>query len=356
MTRTRRFRPAALVAAALLIGTLIYAPEAQAAPVQISWFVASHPDDEFSSWSLITGSTGNYKVMIYSTRGEQTGSCMTASEAGGANGPYQYQGPLSPVAQPDYGEINPMGAGYDIWSGGRWTSTCAEARMSGLLGFLDDKAASDPAIPSGFTQRADYSNTTSPCQTNTVEGVPPQRIDGTAPYEVTTTAREIRVYDASNGMGKVIFFNLGDGDLKMQEVKWAVDCVRANKLLFGIPTTLPDVNAIGPFFNDRYTSCQSYPHTDHNAVHDALWNYDMVNGKQWGRSCASDPDTATTAGGRTNTLTATEHANTIAGSTTTRTGPLQRRYGWLIQGYWDSNWTCATCINSQSQSFWGRFS
>lgn len=137
-----------------IASVLVPVAPSDAAPVQISYIVAAHPDDEYSLWSLVTGSTGNYKVLIYLTQGEQTSACMSASETT-SYGPYWYQGPSSPVGQPNYGEINPRGTGTS-WAG-RWTTTCRDARRRGTQAFYNDKATTDSAIPSGFTTRGVYS-------------------------------------------------------------------------------------------------------------------------------------------------------------------------------------------------------
>jgi hypothetical protein len=328
----------------VLVGLLstVLAPDfAGAAPVQISYITAAHPDDEFSLWSLVTGSTGNYKAMIYLTQGEQSSACQTAAEGATTGaGPYWYQGPTSPVLQPNYGEINPVGA--TLWAG-RWTALCREGRRNSTMAWLDAKAASDGAIPNGFTLRGTYS-----FPGNTSAGLPPQRFDGTS---VPIESRTATVYDVSNGMGKLIFFDLGDGDLTKEEARWALEAVRNNKATLGIPTTMPDTNAIAPYRHDgSYSNCATYDHPDHAAAHQALWNYDMINGKQYGRTCATDPDVF-----RTNSIPTAEYNATIAMSGTQRVGVLQTRYGWLEATYFDNAYTCSTCLVTATQSFWGRF-
>ncbi len=153
-------------------------------------------------------------------------------------------------------------------------------------------------------------------------------------------------------MGKLIFFDLGDGDVTAEEVRWAVEAVRGNKSLLGIPTTMPETNAIAPFRHDgSIPNCAFYDHNDHKAVHVALWNYDLINGNQYGRTCDGDVDVF-----RTNTIPASEHSATIAMSLYQRVGPLQRRYGWMVQSYWDPfSWTCSTCQLTATQSFWKRW-
>ena len=165
-------------------GILVPISPSDAAPVQISYIVAAHPDDEYSLWSLVTGSTGNYKVLIYLTHGEQTSACMSASETT-SFGPYWYQGPSSPVGQPNYSEINARGTGTS-WAG-RWTTTCRDARRRGTQAFYNDKAATDPAIPSGFTSRGVYS-----FPGNTIAGIPPRRDDNGVIVDSRLVSRPVR--------------------------------------------------------------------------------------------------------------------------------------------------------------------
>lgn len=309
-------------------------------PVQLSYVTMAHPDDEFPEWSLVTGSTGNYKVFIYMTRGEDTGACQTTSQsASNKAGPYWYQGPSSPVSQPNYGEINPEGT-TNIWQG-RLTDVCVAARIHGTLAFIESKARADASIPSGLDYRGTYI-----FGGNTVEGLPPRRADN----GVYRESRSARVYNGSNGMGSVIFFDLGDNDLRRQEVKWAIESVQANKSLLGIPI-LADANAIAPYYNNySYPNCKQYTHGDHGEVHGALWNYPNLMGgqPQYGRTCATDPDV-----NRTTNVPNPEYANTIAMSGNTRVGPLQTKYGWLVPNYWNpTEWTCSICVVGQGQSFW----
>jgi hypothetical protein len=315
---------------------------AAAAPSRISYVVVAHPDDEWSGWSLVTGSTGNYKVFIIMTRGEETGACTTGS-TNGTDGRYWYEGPDSPVGQPDYAEINPLGTGGNPWQG-QWTSACSNARRYATRRFLLDRAAKDSAIPSGLSYlgRFEFSG-------NTRAGIPPQRNDGGNVY----TSNSAVAYSSSNGMGTVIFFDLGDADLTAEEVEWAVLAVKKNKSALGIPTDLPDYNGIAASFrNAVYSDCEAYDHRDHKAVHVAFFNYDMNIGRQYGRTCTTDPDRY-----RTDSLTSAEHGGNWEMSGSTRIGPGRRRYGWVVDGIWTSTKVCETnCSFSRTQAFWSTFS
>jgi|JI9StandDraft_2_1071091.scaffolds.fasta_scaffold137145_2 hypothetical protein len=314
-------------------------------PVQISYVVSPHPDDEWSTWSLVDNSSDNYKVFIYMTRGEETGACRKINEA--SAGPYWYQGPASPVGQPNYGEIDPANSQWSNASGGRFSTNCTNARRAANRNFLNDRAAADPSLPGAFT-----SSTTGCFTGNTSAGLPPRREDN----GVVTNQFCYVMYNAPNGLGKLIYLNLGDGDLLKEEVEWALLRVRNNKAALGIPN-LPDVNAIGAFRNLLNPSCMVYDHPDHRAVHDALWIYDMNIGKQYGRTCSTDPDSAPPSG-RTNTIPAAAQYWAFQMSGNTRVGLFERRYGWLTGSYWSdpvNSYVLPDYIFAPTQAFWSRF-
>lgn len=320
-------------------------PRAEAASTLISYLVMPHPDDETGVWSLVTGSTDNYKVIIFMTEGEASSACRTAAEGTGG-GPYWYQGPSSPVGQPNYAEINPRGTGANLWAG-RWTSTCSTARIESTLSFLEAKAAADSTAPGNFPSAGSPSGTFS-FSGNTSAGIPPRREDNGNTY----TSRTARVYNATNGRGKVIFFNLGDGDLKKEEVRWAIAAVRANKSALGIPN-YGERNALGAFRNNvSGIGCDVYDHPDHASIHTALFTYDMIAGRQHGRTCSNDPDVDPT---RTASIPLQEHYDLRAMSGNTAVGIFQRRYGWLAATNWSSNFD-ADHMFARTQYFWSRFS
>ncbi len=344
MTWSRFRRLSCLLAAILAVGgTFVTVDTAEAAGTQNSYVAMPHPDDEWESWSLIYGSTSNYKVFIYMTQGEQSSACLRTNQTSSA-GPYWYQGPSSPVGQPNYGETLPAAPPWST-SGGQFSAACKTSRKVSTRQFLNDRASKDSAIPS-------FSSTESSAicfSGNTLAGVPPRRDDA----GTLITSNCATYFSSTNGYGKLIFFDLGDGDLTKEEVQWAITKVKSNKSSFGIPT-LPDVNAIGAFRNSGvYSGCAVYNHADHVAIHQGLWNYDMDMGRQYGRTCSTDPDVA--AGGRTGVIPSAQQSDNIAMSGNTRVGPLQKIYAWLASTYFDSTFTCTDCLFAQTQPFWSRF-
>lgn len=303
---------------------------AAAAGSQLSYIVMPHPDDEWGGWSLIANSTGNNKIFLFATNGEQTGACSSAGQA-------WYEG--------SDGETQPSNPPWN--AGGQWSSACIASRRSSTLGQLNDRAATDPTLPTFVGS----SPSTKCFSGNTRAGLPPQRKDGGLPY----TSNCAVVYQSTNGYGTAIFFDLGDADLTKEEVEWAVLAVKNNKSYVGV-ANLPDFNIIGGYRNlvNYGTACAVYDHTDHRAVHEALWNYSMGVTVRWGRTCTNDPDSSTSNGGRTATVTAVDQSSAIAMVGSTRTGTLQKRYGWLIDGYWTSLYTGFDKQWSSTQAFWGR--
>lgn len=278
----------------------------------------------------------NYKVIIYMTRGEQSDYCQTTGHSG-------YEGPSSPSSAELWGTQSARDRD-EYWLG-YWTTTCKNARIAGTLNFFSNRASYDASVPGGG-----FNELSPPTLTgNTLAGVAPRRYDSICNCGTPITSRGVKVYDAVNGMGTLVFFDLGDQDVTKEEVQWAVQKVRLNRAAFGIPTNLGEYNAVGAYSHiGSSANCPSYPHNDHRAVHDALWQYDIFSAPQHGNTCAGDPDLDS---GRTKSLTSSEFASILEGSTTTRVGTFQRRYGWLLEGHWPYVNTTA----ERTDYFWTRF-
>lgn len=310
-------------------------------PVQLSYVVFPHPDDEYEGWALVDNSTSNYKVFVMMTRGEETSGCLPASAAVG--GPHWYEGPNSPVGRPDYNERMPV---PNPWSG-KWTSACKQARVESFRTFLETMAASDVSLPRAPTSRGRFCFGGMPS-----DGLAPTVVDYTDANGNGGVASESRCADVwSNSVGAIVMFDLGDGDLRPAEVIWALQQVRANKAQLGIPA-LPELNVIGAsYYNTQYTNCATYGHTDHRAIHTALWNTNLGAGPQYVRTCTSDPD-ITNTGGRISSVSDATHARTFQMSGNTRLGPNPRIYGWLNVP--NVIPTTSDSLYGQRQGFWKR--
>lgn len=327
--------------AATVIATALWSPPAAAAPSAISYVVSAHPDDEWATWGLVKGAANNYKVFVFLTQGEETTHCQTAASQANRplaerTGPYSYQGPGSPVGQPNYGEQSPGSP----W-GGKNTAECKAGRIAAAIEVMRDRARSDPTLPNVDVDSG-VKTLTNPATTR--EGLPPRRNDNGVDY----TSRSVRVFSSSNGNGKVLFFDLGDSDVRPAEVEWAVKAIKANKALLGISSSFTDYNGVAAFSNTgAIAGCAEYGHADHRAVHDAFFNYDMDIGRQYGRTCTTDPDS-----GRTTDIGSSFNQQHFAAASGSRTGPFQRRYGWLARGGWTSDWWQLT--NGEEAHFYHR--
>lgn len=317
----------------------------QDAPPQtrLRYLVMPHPDDEASVWAHVVGSSSDHLVVVYATRGEETSGCRAAAEGGG---PHWFQGPASPVGQPDLGEVNPLGTGTGLWHG-RWTETCRRARIASTLAFLDGEAAHDPALPGGFPS-VDEPTSSHVMPGRTRGGALPGRVDN----GVAVPTSEVLVYAAANGRGTVLFFDLGDGDTTPSEVEWAMRTVRTRADELGLPD-LPDGPAIGAYRNGTPAwDCALYDHPDHRAVHVALDQWELVDAPQLGRTCSHDPaaDPA---------LTAVVPDDVFVGLAEVaedgqRVGSFQRRYGWLAATEWSEWFDVEDDLFSQVQHVWRR--
>lgn len=301
---------------------------------QIQYVIIPHPDDETEAWSLIENSVHNYPIFVLLTKGESTGYCDPS---------------LGPRAlQANLGEISPSPNPYS----GKWTANCEQARINSFNGFLDDMAGIDSAL-SKPPYKGAYEGAG-----NTSANIPPRREDGINNSTIFTS----RTYEVwADGKSARVIFNLGDGDLKPEEVNWAIQTVRSNRDKH-FPV-LPEYAVIGAsYYNASHSACSIYKHGDHRAIHVALWNTDQgVPGPQWTRTCHTDPDVVST-GGRTNQITdSTFQAmfgvspspnNPSTNPHAVRTGYAHKRYGWLVDQYWPTHDPAVHGLFTQKQSFW----
>lgn len=278
---TRRLHPlknklattlAALIGGILVLTGVVTATPAQATsytPGSMSYVVIPHPDDEWQAWSLIERSSGNYKVFMLMTQGDQTGYC-----------------------QP------------------RWTKECTDRRVSSFLGFLTEASKSDPTVPGDFENLG----ARGPFPTR---GYTLTRDDGGNVYPASTAPT---VYLDKQGRGAVVVFDLGDGDLTESEVKWAIETTRDNRQALGINTTARNWNALGAYYNKNYGGCYVYAHPDHYAVHRALYHHNYGFGYQAAATCSSDPEVS-----RKQTVT----SGSVQAIWNNGPGAFPNNYGWL---------------------------
>ncbi|WP_423916535.1 hypothetical protein [Candidatus Poriferisodalis sp.] len=311
---------AVAVVAAVAVWFIVFADAGDSN--QMSYIVVPHPDDEMQAWSLIEDTTGNYKVFIMATRGEQTFYCG------------------SPGYDEGTGEIAP-----DPWPAGKWTPSCESARKNSFFGFMEHMAAGDSGLPSSYT----YEGVKGPFDTLGTEICRYDDADDNGACVPDLTAE---VW--TSPMGAVVWFNLGDGDLTLDEVVWAVTTVRDNRRSLGINDSLENHNLIGAsYWNGTYSGCSDYAHSDHLAIRDALWHTDFDMGYQAVPTCRFDP-----AVSRSQQVSYDRFHEAFEASRTTRIGAHPVHYGWMLggePGYWPGAYEGQDIEFHRNQHFWIRF-
>ena len=295
------------------------AATASEAPDKVDYIVVPHPDDEIQAWSLIEDRPDTYKVFIMLTRGEQTAFCD------------------SPGYDPDTGEAPPRPA-----PAGRWTRSCEAARQDSFFGFLEAMATVDSGLPAKYTD----TGVKGPFD---ALGHSICRYDsGGSDGGNCISDRTARVWAAATGA--VVWFNLGDGDLTVEEVEWALVTVRDNRLALGIDTSLPNHSVLGAsYWNRSHPGCYVYDHDDHFAVYEALWTTGFGMGDQSTATCDTDPDASPYSPVSHRQF---DYAFATAGST--RIGAHVVHYGWLgidDPGYWPGDYDGQGELFHRSQTY-----
>ncbi|MGI9021579.1 MAG: hypothetical protein ACR2G3_12830 [Solirubrobacterales bacterium] len=304
----------------------------------ILYSISAHPDDEFAVWGAFEDRPESYVVSVLMTQGEQTDSCKTAAESppigdpelengtitegfseGEMIGPYKYQGPGSPVGEPDKGERRPLG---NPWRR-QGSRACKRARVASWHWFLDDMAALD----SGLTDMRVRRN--------------PWRDDD---YEGRFCGGPAGCADVwANGAGARVAFDLGDrgfpfdlnpDPLTADKVTTAFQALRAYRKRWGLPR-LPEGEILAAVPNPiEGSQCPSDPHPDHQVVAEALYELRQGGAPQLGVACPSDERYQESPG--------PDHpidpdilpqANLVDPVTEQRMGPWVVNYGWLFGTY-----------------------
>lgn len=211
---------------------------------EVTYVLLPHPDDEFQVWSQVEGREDAYTVFVLMTRGEQGSYCDS-----------------------------PTG-------GGRWTATCADARLASWTGFFAQMGEHDATLPSDLPEEPDA------VRGRATAGVQIGRDDdGTV-----TVDTDALVWRDAEGRGALVAFDLGDGDLTEQEATWAVEQVIADPGRFGLLEREPD-RVLGPYYYPgQDPGCFPYPHPDHAAVAAVIESADLAP-EQSHATCAADPGT-----------------------------------------------------------------
>ena len=352
----KRFeRLCALLIPAVLAAAVTMPGHAGDGPSETFYSVSAHSDDEISGWGMIEQQRDKYIVFILVTQGERTTSCMTPEESVAPagvglddavllegflptdpfglghhpdgdryHGPYKYQGPGSPVGQPDKGERHPLGFPWQ----GQGSQACKDARVASWLWFQDDMAGIDGSVP-------DMEIGDDPFADDDYQG------------EFCTQMGCAKVW--ANERGARVTFDLGDGDLTRDEVVAAIQDVRTNRAAWGIAVhpesgilaNVPDADADEPY-------CLPDAHPDHVAVQDALYATDLGAGPQYGKSCAASRQYLQSVGPLAPfDPVALVEANYVDPATERRIGAYEVNYGWLFETY--------SFAGPLDPTFWRRF-
>ena len=201
---------------------------------------------------------------------------------------------------------------------------------------------SDPTIPGNFGMRATI---IAPEQT----GLELCRVDGEdAVNECGEDAREVWLWMDQEERGAVLMFNLGDGDLEVPEVQWAINSLLTHWVDWGLPIDVQPSALIAGFSNYSSDACYTYPHPDHYAIEQTLYSIDFGVGPQVGATCFRDPRRSFTA---IVSMDATDAAFAL-GKNGERLGAHGRHCGWLHQDtYPVARWRQSTLFH-RVQSFW----
>lgn len=307
----------------MVLGLSVAAPARSDELKAASIYLIPHADDEFQLWSMFEESATDFKILVVLTRGEQTQYCEPDAWRAALQ---EERGELAPVPAPD----------------GRWTTQCESARTNSLLGFLTQMGQSDPGIPGDFAA----AKTFGPLEGDAKEFC---RVDAGEP-NCSAGNREVTVWLDAQDRGAVVQFNLGDGDLTAQRVTWAMHALLANRAEWDLAPEIPVRSIVGAFANDGTQPCYPYPHADHVAVHEALWNVDFGVGPQLAATCLRDSRQSITRVVRQ----AASEAAFGEGPDGERLGAHGRNYGWLHSdvyqlAFWDED------LFHRVQSFWVRF-
>ena len=250
-----------------LMDTGFNPPPASGTKTALRYFLAAHPDDDFSAWAFVQNQAQVYPVFFTLTRGERTSMCDMSG------------------LQTSLGETTPSG------------STCAEKRMSAWHAFHDAMVGEDSLL-------------------NTVAQMTYYGPSGSPSFEMWVGPKSARVA-----------FDLGDGNLSTDEIINAITTFRAvGKPRLPVSTELDIV--VSAYYNTQPPGGY-YDHQDHFALHMAVLGHDFgVTGSQYGRT--AENNTALQQGGIVLQVPDQVYDHTMRiEASGWRTGHFQRIFGWL---------------------------
>ena len=333
-------------------------------PKQSTFYIAvAHPDDETTGWSYLEQlPRDTYTIFTLMTRGEATDSCLAPEEAKNqagtdvlaptdmgtfgrnllglptstaenSSGPYKYEGPDSPVGEPNKQERHPLG---NPWVGQR-TDACGDARIASWHWFLDeqfriDGIGTDLAVVNDPEQDDDYKG----------QFCPPGHQGNGAGQPIEKQIGCAQVW--ANDLGARVVYDLGDqgyvdGDFlptrfTPEHVTAAFQNTRASRADWGIPT-LPEIGVLSPNVYGDGERCSRFAGSDHDVINEAIRYHDQGLPLRAGvMMCREDKlGDDTTVREIIQSPTSAVGWNLMNPATGDRIGPALVNYGWLIPDY-----------------------
>jgi hypothetical protein len=299
-------------------------PPPEATQTALRYYVIPHADDEVESWSLLERDTDHYPVLMLMTHGEQSQFCNGSGFDANTNERLPQPQPFSNAP-----------------SAGRWTQTCGDERIDAWHFFLDEIAKEGRSHLGTVSYVGHF---TGEIQTGDTS---PTRCDSMTPTENCHPSQEFDVWVGPRSARVV--FDLGDGDVRPEEVIWAVRTVQRHLNLFPIQTE-DDVVAAG-YANKVIFWGLPYTHPDHEAIHEAIFKTDLgTPGPQWGRTSAGDPDSVLSLA-----ISGFAYNAMFEVDGDRRVGAHTVAYGWLATPYYEGCELGFACPFSHKQNFWKRF-
>lgn len=374
----------------IVSGLLLFGLSVQAAPAdgnlpprpspspktEMFYAVAAHPDDEVFSWAYLEQLPAtSYLVSVLATKGEGTESCLPAEDSRNrpgaepqaptpdgepqaptqaatfmhrltglnqhmwedSTGPYKYEGPGSPVGEPDRGERHPLG---DPWVG-QGTEACKDARVASWHWYLDESYRID-----GIGTDLEVTNDPEADDDYVGEFCPPGSKGAGRRWPALTSVGCVQVW--ADERGARVVFDLGnanwvdppadwlDAMFTPEQVTAGLQAIRSNRSAWRLPL-LPET---GVFAQSLYTEVDvcptyAYENPDHRVVQEAIRYTDQGLPLRAGAlGCATDPfgDGATvrTVQADVGALIQKDWVSPVDGR---RVGPVPVNYGWLLPEY-----------------------
>ena len=361
----KRFFTAAVTA--LLVASVASSParadQSLTEKTQQFYIAVAHPDDETTAWSYLEQlPKETYTVFVLMTRGEATDSCLPPEEAHNkagsdvlaptdfgtfgmnllglptatredSSGPYKYEGPGSPVNEPNKHERHPLG---NPWVGQR-TDACGDARIASWHWFLDeqfrtDGIGTDLAVEDDPEVDDDYKGRFCPSgYQGRGEGQPIGKQIGCA-----------QVW--ADELGARVVYDLGDqgyldGEFlptrfTPEHVTSALQTTRESRGEWGIPV-LPEIGVLSPNMYGDGERCERHAGSDHDVINQAIRFTDQGLPLRAGvMRCQQDRlGDGATVREIVQSPTSAVAWSLMNPATGDRIGPALVNYGWLIPDY-----------------------